>query len=42
MKKRQLLKAIFTHNIWLKIISFVVAVVAWLYVSNEILKGVRF
>ena len=42
MKKVNLFQAIFTHNLWLKIISFIVAVVVWLYVSNEILKGVRF
>jgi len=42
MKKISLIKAIFTQNIWLKIISFIVAVIVWLYASNEILKGVRF
>lgn len=42
MKKVNFIKVIFTHNLWLKLISFIVAVIVWLYASNEILKGVRF
>jgi|GEM_PF-662981 len=39
--KRINLKAIATHNVWLKIISLLIAIVVWIYVSGEITKGVR-
>ncbi|UCG35217.1 MAG: hypothetical protein JSW17_06975 [Candidatus Omnitrophota bacterium] len=35
------LKGVATHNIWLKIISLLIAIVVWIYVSGEITKGVR-
>lgn len=33
-------KKVITHNFWLKIISLVVAIIIWLYISGEIIKGV--
>lgn len=38
MKK---LREIVNHNFWLKIISLIVAVVIWLYVNGEIIRGIR-
>jgi len=35
------LKRIFTHNIFLKIISLVLAIVVWILVSSEITKGFK-
>jgi len=29
------------HNFWLKIISFIIAVITWLYVNGEIMRGIR-
>lgn len=40
IKKINIKKAL-TNNFWLKIISLVIAVIIWLYVSGEITKGVR-
>jgi hypothetical protein len=35
------LKELITYNFWLKIVSLVLAIIVWLYVSNEITKGVK-
>lgn len=35
------IKKALTNNFWLKIISLVIAVIIWFYVSGEITKGVR-
>lgn len=35
------IKKAITHNLWLKIISLVIAAIIWFYVSGEITKGVR-
>ncbi len=32
------MKSWFTHNLVLKIVALVLAVVTWLYVNNELLK----
>jgi hypothetical protein len=34
------IKALFVHNLWLKIISLVIAIVTWLYVNGELSSGV--
>ena len=35
------LKELVTYNFWLKIISLGIAIVVWIYVSNEITKGLK-
>ncbi|UCC95375.1 MAG: hypothetical protein JSW40_01125 [Candidatus Omnitrophota bacterium] len=35
------LKEIVTHNFWLKIISLIIAILVWLYVSGTITSGGR-
>jgi hypothetical protein len=35
------IRKIVTHNFWLKLISLIIAVVIWLYVTGEITKGVK-
>lgn len=40
LKKINIKKAL-THNVWLKIISLIIAVFIWLYVSGEIIQGVK-
>jgi len=35
------LKELITYNFWLKIVSLILAIIVWLYVSNEITKGVK-
>lgn len=35
------IRKIIIHNFWLKIISLIIAVIVWLYVSGEIVKGVK-
>lgn len=35
------LKELITYNFWLKIISLGIAIIIWLYVSNEITKGLK-
>ncbi|MFA6282106.1 MAG: hypothetical protein WCY05_06380 [Candidatus Omnitrophota bacterium] len=35
------LKELVTYNLWLKIISLGIAIVVWIYVSNEITKGLK-
>ncbi|MBU0694164.1 MAG: hypothetical protein KKC11_05790 [Candidatus Omnitrophica bacterium] len=35
------LREIIANNFWLKIISLIVAVVIWLYVNGEIIRGIR-
>ncbi|MCK9615249.1 MAG: hypothetical protein M0R48_07095 [Candidatus Omnitrophica bacterium] len=35
------LKELVTYNFWLKLISLVLAIIVWLYVSSEITKGVK-
>lgn len=34
------IKLAITNNFWLKLISLVIAIIVWLYVSKEITKGV--
>jgi len=34
-------KELITYNFWLKIVSLILAIIVWLYVSNEITKGVK-
>jgi YbbR domain-containing protein len=29
----------FSHNIWLKLIALVLAVITWFYVNGELVKG---
>jgi hypothetical protein len=42
LKLRSLnLKELITYNFWLKIISLGIAIAIWLYVSNEITKGLK-
>jgi len=40
-KDKNIIVRIFTHNVGLKLLALIIAVVVWLYVSNEILKGVK-
>jgi YbbR domain-containing protein len=35
------IKELVTYNFWLKVISLILAIIVWLYVSNEIVKGVK-
>ncbi|MDD4182606.1 MAG: hypothetical protein PHT53_02140 [Candidatus Omnitrophica bacterium] len=35
------LKELITYNFWLKIVSLILGIIVWLYVSNEITKGVK-
>jgi len=35
------LKRLFTYNIFLKIISLVLAIIVWILISSEITKGIR-
>jgi hypothetical protein len=35
------IKKIIINNFWLKVISLIIAIIVWLYVSGEITKGVR-
>ncbi len=35
------LKELITYNFWLKIVSLVLAIIVWLYVSSEITKGLK-
>lgn len=35
------LKELVTYNFWLKVISLGIAIVVWIYVSNEITKGLK-
>ncbi|MFH1318948.1 MAG: hypothetical protein ABIH71_08045 [Candidatus Omnitrophota bacterium] len=35
------IKKIVTHNFWLKIISLIITIIIWLYVSGDITKGVK-
>lgn len=35
------IRQIILHNLFLKIISLVVAVVLWLYVGSEAIKGIK-
>jgi len=39
--KRVNLKELVTYNFWLKVISLGIAIVVWIYVSNEITKGLK-
>lgn len=34
-------KELITYNFWLKVVSLVLAIIVWLYVSNEITKGLK-
>ena len=40
LKKISIKKAI-THNFWLKLLSLIIAIFIWFYVSGEITKGIR-
>jgi hypothetical protein len=40
LKKINIKKAL-THNVWLKIISLVIAVVMWVYIRGEIIQGIK-
>jgi len=40
LKKISIKKAVM-HNFWLKVISLIIAVFIWLYVSGEITKGIK-
>ncbi|MDD4954715.1 MAG: hypothetical protein PHP17_01565 [Candidatus Omnitrophica bacterium] len=35
------IKELITYNFWLKVVSLILAISVWLYVSNEITKGVK-
>jgi hypothetical protein len=35
------IKKAITHNFWLKIISLIIAVIIWFYVSGEITQGIK-
>jgi len=35
------IKRAITHNFWLKLISLVIAIFIWFYVSEEIIRGIR-
>lgn len=35
------IRELITYNFWLKVISLALAIIVWLYVSNEITKGVK-
>ncbi len=42
LKLRKLnIKELITYNFWLKMISLGIAIVVWLYVSNQITKGLK-
>jgi len=34
-------KKLITDNFWLKLISLIVAIIIWFYVSGEVVKGVH-
>jgi hypothetical protein len=40
LKKIDIRKAI-TNNFWLKLISLIIAIIIWFYVSVEITKGIK-
>ncbi|MBD3263610.1 MAG: hypothetical protein GF375_00725 [Candidatus Omnitrophica bacterium] len=40
LKKINIKKAI-TYNFWLKLISLIIAIITWVYVSGEITEGIR-
>jgi len=35
------IKQLIIHNFWLKLISLIIAVITWLYVSGELTQGIR-
>ncbi|MFA5007684.1 MAG: hypothetical protein WC546_00470 [Candidatus Omnitrophota bacterium] len=35
------IKELITYNFWLKVVSLILAIIVWFYVSNEITKGVK-
>jgi YbbR domain-containing protein len=39
--KKIKIKELVTYNFWLKIISLIIAIIIWLYVSGEITKGIK-
>jgi hypothetical protein len=34
-------KGLITYNFWLKLVTLIIAIIIWLYVSGEITKGVK-
>jgi hypothetical protein len=34
-------KEIITHNLWLKLISLIIAILVWFYVKGEITSGFK-
>lgn len=34
-------KSVIFYNFWLKVISLIIAIITWFYVSGEITKGIR-
>lgn len=41
IKVRLNLKTLLFNNFWLKVISFIIALIAWLYVNGEIMRGIK-
>jgi hypothetical protein len=39
--KKLKIKQLVTYNFWLKLVSLILAIIVWSYVSNEITKGVK-